>query len=835
MNSNISLNTLLTNLARKNNDENVNYELEYALKFTEPEEFSKFIEILFKECTLDNFADEFITTFKPIVPIKNVYFRHFKNLSDGSEIFEKKECIQQIYLGQYKTKVGYNKLVTKYSIETILPSINEILKSAHVDNFQHRGRLTFIKKDFPFKIDVSVRYLGLEDVDIETTKERLNSFVLDEIGVIKPKKISGLDMKFDVEFESLNSYSNTAMDDFNKCFEFITGFDSKSFDILKSKIDITQTPQVGILTNEIIKKIPKESFVWLDKTDGIRNLLAFVNKKMFVYTTVEGFEFIRDVDFDDIVIMDAENITQSGKIKYLVFDVYFINTDIRKFNFMDRMNRGKEFLKNHDLEDIEIKKYNSVDDWKKLIDYATTKRDGTDGIVLQLIEPYEDPWTKGYYSYKLKPTELITTDFLIKKIPGINVYQLYLTGKAFDIVANLKKAPRIDKYTQEFFGYESHNLDFHQIYNVLFASPLFENMQFYNPESEDMKVEDGKIYEMSPVMGVSKTGGPEFIRWKPIRCRFDKIRPNGYKTGSSNVGILFSPPTAPGNDYFAHVDGKSVSCFSDELISAFHVITQKIRTYIFDYLRANKLIEKRDHLQAIDLAGGRGGDLAHLFALGVSNLFAIDADAEALVKYSTKIQNVKNKMIEHILTYDINTKGSILFNAINASFGTNNSPILEELFNRNEYNQHETDLIVINYAIHYLCGENRSKNFEALTDFCKKCLNKDGLIVITYYDGDKIIEQKGKFDSFDIKITKNKKYTEALMPLPTISQDGYRAEPLVLSEEFKEFTDNFEKVIEFNPLSSEKLQSAVIQGEYFNGKLDDYLKCIKTIVLKLKN
>ena len=87
MNSNISLNTLLTNLARKNNDENVNYELEYALKFTESEEFSKFIEILFKECTLDNFTDEFITTFKPIVPIKNVYFRHFKNLSDGSEIF----------------------------------------------------------------------------------------------------------------------------------------------------------------------------------------------------------------------------------------------------------------------------------------------------------------------------------------------------------------------------------------------------------------------------------------------------------------------------------------------------------------------------------------------------------------------------------------------------------------------------------------------------------------------------------------------------------------------------------------------------------------------------
>lgn len=830
MSSNAALNTLLNNLAKKRLNDNINYELEYALKFTETEEFTKFVEILFNECTLDSFADEFITTFKPNVPIQNVFFRHFKSVSDASEIFEKKECIQQIYIGQYKTKVGMNKLVAKYSIETTLPSINEILKSAKIDNFQHRGRLTFIKKGFPFKIDVSVRYLGLKDVAIETTEERLKGFTLDETDIIKPKKFAGLDMKFDVEFEALDSYSNHAIDDFNKVLEFITGFDMQSFETLKSKIDITQCPQVGILTNEVIKKVPKESFVWLDKTDGIRNLVACVDKKLFVYTTVGGLEHIRDVEFDDIVIMDAENFEG----KYLVFDVYYINKDIRDLDFISRMKSGEEFLSKHSLDGIEIKKFNEVDDWGKLIDYATTRRKGTDGVVLQLKEPYEDPWTKGNYSYKLKPRELITTDFIVKKIPGLNTYQLYLNGKAFDIVANLKKAPRIDKYTQDFFGYESHNLDFHQMYNVLFASPLFEGMQFYTPHKDDMEIEDGKIYEMSPIMSVSKTGGPEFIRWKPIRCREDKIKPNSYRTGSSNVGILFSPPTAPGNDYFAHVNEQSISCFNDELISAFHVITQKIRTYIFDILRANKLLQKPDHLQAIDLAGGRGGDLPHLFGLGVSNLFAIDADAEALVKYSTKIQTVKQRLVDHILTYDINTKGSILFNAINATLGVDNSAIMEELLKRDEFVHSSTDLIVINYAIHYICGENRSKNFKALADLCKKCLNKDGLIVISYYDGDTIIEKKGKFESFDIKITKKKDYTEALMPLPTISQEGYRAEPLVLSEEFEEFTNMFDKVIEFNPLNAEVLQNAVIQGEYYEGKLDDYLKCIKTVVLKLK-
>ena len=113
MNSNISLNTLLTNLAKKSLNDNVNYELEYALKFTEVNEFSKFVEILFKECELESFADEFITTYTPIVPIKHVFFRHFKNVNDGSEIFEKKECIQQIYFGQVKTKVGLNKLFAK--------------------------------------------------------------------------------------------------------------------------------------------------------------------------------------------------------------------------------------------------------------------------------------------------------------------------------------------------------------------------------------------------------------------------------------------------------------------------------------------------------------------------------------------------------------------------------------------------------------------------------------------------------------------------------------------------------------------------------------------------
>lgn len=830
MNSNISLNTLLTNLAKKSLNDNVNYELEYALKFTEVNEFSKFVEILFKECELESFADEFITTYTPIVPIKHVFFRHFKNVNDGSEIFEKKECIQQIYLGQVKTKVGLNKLFAKYSIETTLPSIIEILKSAKVDNFQHRGRLTFIKKDFPFKIDVSVRYLGLEDVTIETTEERLRGFTLDETDVFKPKIFKGLDMKFDVEFEALDSYSNHAIDDFNKALEFITGFDTQSFEHLKQKIDITQTPQVGILTNEIIKKVPKDAFVWLDKTDGIRNLIACIDKKMFIYTSVGGLELLKDVDFDDIFIADSENFEE----KFLIFDVYYVNKDIRQLEFVDRMEEGRKFLKSHKLENVEVKTFNEIDNWDKLIKYATTRRKGTDGVVLQLKEAYEDPWTKGYYSYKLKPKELITTDFLVKKLPGIKTYQLYLTGKAFDIVANLKKAPRVDPYSQEFFGYESHNLDFHQVYNILFASPLFEGMQFYSPVKGDMKIEDGKIYEMSPVMGVSKTNSPEFIRWKPIRCREDKLRPNGYATGISNVGILFSPPTAPGNDYFAYTNEQSVSCFSENLISAFHFISQCIRTYIFDLLRYKNLIQKKDHLQAIDIAGGRGGDLPHLFALGVSNLFAIDADAEALVKYSNKIKTVKQKFVNHILTYDINTKGSILFNAINASLGVDNSAIMEELLKRNEFIHASTDLIIINFAIHYICGKNRSKNFKALSKLCKKCLNKDGLIIISYYDGDEILEHNGKFESFDIKITKKKNYTEAMMPLPTISRQGYQSEPLVLSEEFEEFTNEFDKVIEFNPMNAEILQNTVINGEYLDGKLDDYFRCIKTVVLKLK-
>ena len=36
-------------------------------------------------------------------------------------------------------------------------------------------------------------------------------------------------------------------------------------------------------------------------------------------------------------------------------------------------------------------------------------------------------------------------------------------------------------------------------------------MQFYTPVKGDMEIEDDKIYEMSPVMGVSKTNSPEFI------------------------------------------------------------------------------------------------------------------------------------------------------------------------------------------------------------------------------------------------------------------------------------------------------------------------------------
>ena len=103
----------------------------------------------------------------------------------------------------------------------------------------------------------------------------------------------------------------------------------------------------------------------------------------------------------------------------------------------------------------------------------------------------------------------------------------------------------------------------------------------------------------------------------------------------------------------------------------------------------------------------------------------------------------------------------------------------------------------MNFAIHYLCDDEIK--IIKLCEFVKSVLFKNGIFIITYFDGDEILEKTinnvAKVGPFNIEIVKKEREaTIAKMPLPTIKEgnDIYSEEPLVFKKTIKirKFTNN---------------------------------------------
>ena len=189
--------------------------------------------------------------------------------------------------------------------------------------------------------------------------------------------------------------------------EKLDGGDSEISNKMKTLIEMTfdfrYTPQVDVLTNRIIDDVDLSNFVYLEKTDGLRTLLISDGNNLYQYRNKEGLKKMNSADCirqieNSIFVIDSENVSD----KYYVFDVYYVNEDVRELGFIERMNKFKDFKFSNiilkDYKQVEIKKL------KELIEYGMTRRPGVDGIVLQSKEGYaKNEWLKKSYQYKLKP------------------------------------------------------------------------------------------------------------------------------------------------------------------------------------------------------------------------------------------------------------------------------------------------------------------------------------------------------------------------------------------------------------------------------------------------
>ena len=563
-------------------------------------------------------------------------------------------------------------------------------------------------------------------------------------------------------------------------------------------------PQVGVLNNYIFYLHEPTDFIYLEKTDGEHTLLLIDDNDIYKLSTSHKLTLtlLFSLSENDNInhgfsLLDAEFYNN----QYYVFDAYAVdNVLIYDYNLIDRLKQINEFIDSfHNknlLNNIHVKQtykvtkenINEIINMVNTLDYSRDTSNKIDGVVFQLVNsPYVDAANQPV-TFKLKRRTLNTIDFMLKYNDKKKIYFLYLQNKLFrcPYYYNLHKLD-INKLTKEWNHNGYNNEQITEINELI--SDMMNNPKKYN----------NTVVEMSLTYS---------NYWVPLRVRQDKVYSNSYKVGILNTGVIFSPLTM-NESYFTSDFSKSP--FDDDIRVLYHEVNKYIREYMFEQLFS--LTKQHDNkqqksLSLLDVCGGRGGDVEYYLPNGVTDIFTIDSDKMALTQY---VESYYDKCV-------INARYTVL---------SNNTDNTNKLINHIQRYKPQFDIIVVNYAIHYLCDDdNKIIN---LGNIIRTLLKPGGLVLISYFDGDKLLAKLPIKHFEGIKPCDDD--VHCLMALPTIDPTGYRYEPLVKQHHIDILTNDKNnkplKIIkEFYPL-----ENLTIDHKELINDVSDYLVNIKTIIL----
>jgi len=328
-------------------------------------------------------------------------------------------------------------------------------------------------------------------------------------------------------------------------------------------------PQVIAFTNKIMRTVPLEKFVWLEKTDGLHMIIIIYNNDLYVREK-ESIKYIRTIKIKDmkpnvLTILDGELYED----KYYVFDACKIeDEDISKLTFIDRMSKAYNFINKIENNYIILKQYFKPKNWKEVVEFSKNNISPKtnmhiDGVILQRID-------MEYFvnsSCKLKRPVMNTIDFMLKYDTKTKCFWLYLYGTYGDIIYNPKLLPKINKLSKEHTGLDLQSREKlpDRLY-ILFSNVFIENTHLLIPR----KRWDHTGYKREEVVIINEymtkmLQNPEYYdgkimecSWAPdgwvvLRDRTDKSYSNSYSVGIDTMSILFSPIEVDQNIYFEKV------------------------------------------------------------------------------------------------------------------------------------------------------------------------------------------------------------------------------------------------------------------------------------------
>ena len=416
-------------------------------------------------------------------------------------------------------------LVFRYSKEDIA-QVTDMEYLNDTNKYSRKQRITYKSMDpklADWKIEKTIRFYTEDSrsrkLTENLTEDNVNTETLYDI--------------VDIEFEYIGepkyivqSVSDLLSRLFPTMFKYVNITYGKINTILKS--DISHLSQkVAIVTQSMIDNTDIKHYSVSEKIDGERAVLIVLGDNIYVQTSTAFMEIscndsVNDSMFNSkkkrtLIILDCEYLNDV----YYIFDILYNNGKVST-SFQERSSLIDSFVLEYENR-IPIKRLPifSLKTWDAAIKYVNDnetskifKNIPIDGIILR----------DGNNLYKLKNKAHLTVDFLIRYNRDDGYCYLFTIGDPKEVIT---KKPFNEPYSKGLFGYHlNEKINTTSAY-ILADFPYISSC--YRTVIGDYEKYDGKITEM--LLNEDKL-------WVPVRIRYDKEYPNGYKIALSLYGLM---------------------------------------------------------------------------------------------------------------------------------------------------------------------------------------------------------------------------------------------------------------------------------------------------------
>jgi len=686
-------------------------ELEYKLRIS----YNRFADLYNQ--LLSKSTEKCVTTTVNFIDkhrnIRQVLFRIINNNENREENIYNKQKLNEIKSDNYKLSLSREKTVSKFDQKNINVIRIKLRSSLIVDDWSYDFTVSrqlskesiaivpsivaeFKKINNPNSFTSDIEYL-LSDSQLEFEIEYVGGHDIDINDINKPLTIIDMESS-DIIYQEI-------------LFKTAQLIQPKKAEFFKQRLGYKHlSKQVKGLTKEFYVENYKKLLV-TDKLDGERATILLQHGKMYLF----GSKIFKTQDFSkkypkDTIIIDGEYHIESDT--FYSFEVPYFNKRMsNEDSVSDKLlQKVHKMLKNHKIKTI-LK--NTPENINKLTHEIKTYE--TDGLI------FIDPSTG--ISYKWKPVNKSTIDFLIKKIPaqllgkepyikknGLNTYVLMvgITYQDFEkyMIGFMPQYNKIIPITGKYFP-------------IQFSPPNCPYCHVYYSKDEL----DGQIGEFL---------WNENEEWELIKIREDRVREASKGTYFGNnyaiaeeIWMYLSAPISI--DFLMTPSLTQYFKKSDPMLLPQRNYNRFVRHYLYEQYKGDNII---------DLASGQGQGLNAIMS-NYKQALMIDIDADALVELRRRVRESTTTNKTRIFTQQLD---------LNDDFRKN-------LIKLKKINFPNVKTIVCHFAIHYmLSSDTLAKNFLC---FINNLSVKDTNFIFTAYDGKKIFALP---DNFEIKNGSRIKY-----------------------------------------------------------------------------